>query len=223
MRSPSSNSVSEVSGFLAQVSPNLRDALNQIAVSVRLDTGETLFEEGDDGDALFAIIKGAVEISVLSPEGRRLVLDVLRQGDMLGEIALFDPGVRTATVTALEPTHLRRLSHRDLLSCMRTTPDMAEDMLRLAGRRMRWMTHQIEEQVFLPVAQRLARRLLYLTAASPDKALELSQTQLAEFVGATREAVSKILSEWRRAEIVAVSRAGVQIIDRDALEDIARR
>ncbi|MEM9394792.1 MAG: Crp/Fnr family transcriptional regulator [Pseudomonadota bacterium] len=208
-------------GFMAHASPRLRETLEQLAVDVNLKVGEVLFEEGDIGDALYAVVKGGLEISVLSPDGRKLLLDVMRAGDLLGEIALFDPGVRTATVTALEPTHLRKIANSDLLSEIRVTPDLGEDMLKLAGQRMRWMTLQIGDQVFLPVPSRLARKLLYLTSSEPEKMLEMSQSQLGEFVGATREAVSKILGEWRRNELVAVTRAGVTVKDRTALSKIA--
>jgi CRP-like cAMP-binding protein len=221
MKSTESNSLGSNKGLLALASPRLRAILDSLATSVRLDPGEVLFQEGDDGDALFAVQSGAIEVSVLSVDGRKLLLDVMRSGDILGEIALFDPGVRTATVTALEPTHLRRVGNKDLLARLRSTPDLGQDLLQLAGRRMRWMTLQIGDQVFLPVPCRLARKLLYLTAAAPDDTLEMSQSQLGEIVGATREAVSKILSTWRRTDLVEVSRAGVRIKDRDALARIA--
>ncbi|WP_425092540.1 Crp/Fnr family transcriptional regulator [Tropicimonas sp. S265A] len=208
-------------GFLALASPRLRNMLETLATPVRLAAGEVLFTEGDAGDALFAVSTGAIEVSVLSPDGRKLLLDVMREGELLGEIALFDPGERTATVTALEPTTLRRVAHSDLLAALQATPDLAADLLRLAGRRMRAMTLQIEDQVFLPLASRLARKLLYLTTSQPEARLEMSQAQLGEFVGATREAVSKILGEWRRAGVVELSRAGVLITDRAALKLIA--
>lgn len=208
-------------GFLAHASPRLRETLEDLAIDVVLSAGEVLFEEGDTGDALYAVIDGVLEVSVLSPDGRKLLLDVMRTGDLLGEIALFDPGVRTATITALENTKLRKIANSALLAQIRKTPDLGEDMLRLAGQRMRWMTLQIGDQVFLPVPSRLARKLLYLTDSDPEKLLEMSQSQLGEFVGATREAVSKILSEWRRNELVEVSRSGVRIKDRMALSKIA--
>lgn len=208
-------------GFLAQASPRLRETLDDLASSVQLSAGDTLFEEGDEGEALYAVVSGALEISVLSSDGRKLVLDVMRAGELFGEIALFDPGARTASVAALEATQLRRIANADLLARLREEPDIGEDMLRLAGRRMRGMTLQIGDQVFLPVSSRLARKLLYLTNAQPEKTLEMSQAQLGEFVGATREAVSKILSEWRRNDLVTVSRSGVQIKDRAALARIA--
>ena len=94
-------------GLLADASPPLLDTFRTIAVPVHLADGEILFEQGQAGDALYVVEAGTVEISVVSRDGRKLALDVFRSGDVFGEIALFDGGQRTATVTAMEPCTLR--------------------------------------------------------------------------------------------------------------------
>ena len=204
-------------GFLSGASAPLRQMLESQASDIRLSQGEVLFEQGDTGDALYAIIEGALEFSILSIAGRKLTLDLMRPGAGFGEIALFDPGARTATVTASEPSRIRRLRNRDVLAQIQQHPELAGDLLRLAGQRMRWMNAQLNEQVFLPMPVRLARKLLYLTPDSGDGRLGLSQSELAEFVGATREAVSKTLSNWKRSGIIEINRGALQILDRTAL------
>lgn len=211
-------------GFLAEASDELARALESMAREVTLAPREVLFEQGDPGDALFAVVEGLLEISVLSEDGRKLSLDAMRPGALLGEIALFDPGPRTATATALEPTRLARVQNRDLMAAIRQAPGLGIDMIRLAGQRMRWMSDQINEQVFLPMPTRLARKLLYLVpeTTDPGAALTMSQSELAEFVGATREAVSKMLGEWKRQNILAPTRRGIRILDRASLQLLAR-
>ena len=210
-------------GFLASASQELTNLLNSVVTEVDLAEGEVLFEQGDPGDALYAIIKGSLEFSILSREGRKLSLDVMRPGALFGEIALFDPGMRTATVTALEPSRVRGVKNADVLRKIRETPDLGIDMIQLAGERMRWMGSQLNEQVFLPMPARLARKILYLTVDGSEQLsmLTLSQAELAEFVGATREAVSKTLSLWKRAGVIDASRGGVTVLDRDALQVMA--
>jgi CRP-like cAMP-binding protein len=208
-------------GFLSGASAPLREMLDSQASDIRLSQGEVLFEQGDTGDALYAITEGALEFSILSAAGRKLTLDLMRPGAIFGEIALFDPGPRTATVTATEPSRLRRLRNRDILSQIRQYPDLAGDLLRLAGQRMRWMNAQLNEQVFLPMPVRLARKLLYLSPEGGNDRLGLSQSELAEFVGATREAVSKTLSNWKRNGIIEINRGALQILDRKALALLA--
>ena len=210
-------------GFLAHASPELTDVLNALATQIDLRAGQVLFEQGDDGDALFAILSGSLEFSVLSMDGRKLALDVMKAGALFGEIALFDPGVRTATATATEASRVCRIKNADVLKAIRTAPDLGIDLIRLAGQRMRWMNSQLHEQVFLPMPTRLARKILYLTLDTSDKpdTLALSQAELAEFVGATREAVSKALATWKRSGIVESSRGGLKVLDRLALQTAA--
>ncbi len=173
------------SGFLSDASEELKRVLISLSSEVNLTAGQVLFEQGDEGDALYAILSGALEFSVLSEDGRKLSLDVMRTGALFGEIALFDPGVRTATVTALEPSRLARVRNADILRGVREMPELAVDLIRLAGQRMRWMNMQLSEQVFLPVSTRLARKILHLTGPDVSE-LHLSQAELAEFVGAPR-------------------------------------
>ena len=96
-------------GFLSAASAPLREMLESQASEVRLSNGEILFEQGDTGDAFYAIIAGSLEFSILSAAGRKLSLDLMRPGAVFGAIVLFDPGLRTATVTAAEPSRLLRL------------------------------------------------------------------------------------------------------------------
>ncbi|EBA15541.1 transcriptional regulator, Crp/Fnr family protein [Roseobacter sp. SK209-2-6] len=208
-------------GFLSGASGSLRQMLESQASDIRLTNGEVLFEQGDTGDAFYAVIDGSLEVSILSAAGRKLSLDLMRPGAVFGEIALFDPGPRTATVTAAEPSRLLRLRNRDILTQIQRQPELAGDLLRLAGQRMRWMNMQLNEQVFLPMPVRLARKLLYLAPDGGDGRLGLSQSELAEYVGATREAVSKTLSNWKRSGLIEINRGGLQILDRGALAMLA--
>jgi CRP-like cAMP-binding protein len=210
-------------GFLAEASEALHGLLKTIAKEVRLGPQEILFEQGDKGDALFAVQSGRLEISVLSEDGRRLVLDVMRRGAILGEIALFDPGPRTATATAVTETRLLRITNRDMMAAISRSPDLAADMIRLAGQRMRSMNRQITEQALLPLGARLARKLIYLAVdeAGDDAVLPMSQANLAEFVGGSREQVSKTLNEWKRAGILEMTRMGIRVRDPSALASMA--
>lgn len=210
--------------YLSAASDELKQILAAQAEPVALAAGEVLFDQGSEGDSLFAIQEGQMEFSVLSAHGRKLSLDLMGPGAIFGEISLFDPGPHTATVTALTPARLLRVRHADVLERIHNPPDLADDLIRLAGQRMRWMGRQLNEQVFLPLSTRLARRLLYLegVAGKPDgSGVGLSQAELAEFVGATREAVSKTLSVWRETGVVTTGRGGVTIHDRAALQALA--
>lgn len=211
------------SGFLSNASQDLRDLMGRAATDVALADGATLFDQGDEGDTLYAVTEGAIELSVLSREGRKLSLDILRPGDMFGEIALFDPSRRTASAVAVGDTHLLSVRNADLLRELRGAPELAVDLVKLAGQRMRWMNRQLSEQVFLPMPSRLARKILHLTEhqKTDHPVLDMSQSDLAEFVGATREAVSKTLSTWKKRGVVENAKSGLKILDYSGLRALA--
>lgn len=194
--------------------------LESLGRTVELAPEETLFSEGDPGDALFVVRAGALEVSTVSEDGRKLVLDILRPGSIFGEISLFDPGPRTATVRALAASKLVSLSHRPVREAVQCSPMLGMELIRMAGQRMRLMSGQLGDQVFLPLSARLARRVLYLDDGTGD-ALSLNQSQLAEFVGATREAVSKTLRDWKMAGLVEAHRGGLTVLNRQALTIVA--
>ncbi len=184
-------------------------------VAVQLAAGKLLFEQGDFGERLFVLDAGELEVSVLSASGRKLSLDRLQPGSVFGEIAIFDPGPRTARIKALVPSRLRYVRRSDLLMALPGNPALADCLLRLAGRRMRSMSRQLEDQVFLPPTSRIAAKVLYLS--DEDGEIVMSQAQLAEYVGVTRELVSRILSDWRRAGVVELSRGRIRVLDRAGL------
>lgn len=216
--------ISQIStGFLAGASDSLKALLDDLAQVQRLAAGEVLIQQGNLGDTLLVVMSGSFEVSVLASDGRKLALSMVHPGEVLGEIALFDPGERTATVIAKEQSSVWAIKHEDLMKALVSCPEMSADLLRLAGQRMRWMGRQLSEQVFLPLPARLAQKLLHLTNHTETKqpVLALSQLQLAEFTGSSREAVSKTLSGWNNFGYILLKRGSLQVLDREALKEIA--
>ncbi|MEO9897863.1 MAG: Crp/Fnr family transcriptional regulator [Paracoccaceae bacterium] len=207
-------------GLLADASDETLEELAAIATPVTLAKGEVLFEHGDDGESLYVISSGSLEISVVSSEGRKLVLDVMHSGDVLGEIALLDPGRRTAGIAALERSELLSITRGNLVRAVDADPQLGLEIARMAARRLRWVSQQLHEQVFLPLPERLARKLIHLSRG--EDVLKMSQNDLADFVGATRESVSKILSQWRQEGIVDLGRQKVFLRDQAAIQALSR-
>ena len=210
--------------FLKDVaSQELRSVLLAVAKPVRLSANETLFKEDDQGDSLYVMLEGRLELSLMGEDGRKLGLDVLYRGAMFGEIALFDPGPRTATATALEKCRLLMLRHSDLKHEIEGNPGLAFELLRLMGQRMRFMNIQLNEYVFLPLPQRLARKVLRFATQKGEEVpcLRLSHSELAELAGASREAVSKALSAWKKQGILQTSRGSIELLNQAALREIA--
>ncbi len=198
-------------------------ALRMSMVERKLAKGRVLFTEGEPGDKLYVIESGKIKLGHTASDGRESIIAVLGAGEMIGELSLFDPGPRTATVAAIGPAKVLRIRNSDMITAIRGAPDLAVDMIRLAGERMRYMSRQIGEQVFLPIPARLARKVIYLVDDANDGSdnLKISQANLAEFIGATREAVSKTLAEWKREGVVNLGRGTLTVTDRETLEKIA--
>lgn len=195
--------------------PELVDVLSGRLTKLKLNKGETLFEQGDFDDQLYVLDSGLLEVSVYSASGRKLSLNQMGPESVFGEIAIFDPGPRTARIEALEPCVLRAIGQKAILEEMASQPGLSRMFLRLAGQRMRWMNKQVQEQVFLTPAARMASKLIHLIG--DEDAVSMSQSDLADFVGVTREVVSKTLSLWKREGIVEVSRGRIAVLDREAL------
>lgn len=210
-------------GFLASASGALKQLMIELATEKELARGDILFEQDDEGETLFAIGSGALEFSVLSAEGRKLILDVMYEGAIFGEIALFDPGPRTATVIAVENSTVWGINNKDVLSALNKRPELGVDMIQLAGRRMRWMGQQLRDQVFLPLPMRLAQKILYLASSNGAQThtIRISQAELAEFVGASRESVSKTLAIWKRDGVIDLGRGSLRIIEKENLKKLA--
>lgn len=205
------------------ISDELRGVLTDAARPIKLSAKETLFTEYDDGDTIYFLVKGRVELSIVADGGRKLGLDIISSGAIFGEIALLDPGPRTATASALEDSQLLMLTRTDLHSVLERNPHLMDDILRFFGKRMRYINDQLNEQILLPLPKRLARKLLRLATLEEDtpRCLRLSHSEVADLVGASREAVSKTLSAWKKQGLVQTGRGSIELQDEAQLQNIA--
>lgn len=203
-------------------STQMRAVIDRVAQRVNLASGASLFRKGEEADSFFILDEGEIEISVTSIDGKKLSLEVLKASEMFGEIGLF-AGRRTADATALSAAKLRRVRRADVLAALRDDSELALQMIELLCARLRSVSEKLEERAFLPLPARLARRFLHLSDKYADRGgtIPMSQADLADFAGATREAVAKALGVWRARGWISLSRGAVHILDRSALEILA--
>jgi len=181
-----------------------------------------IFSQGDPGDALFGVASGRVRISACGPDGREVFLNIMEPGDAFGEIAVVDGLPRTAGAVAIEKTTLVVIQRRDFLATLAREPELAMHLLQLFCQRLRWTSDLVEESAFLLGPARLAKRLLVLAAlhGRPVKQgmeLALSQSELAHFLGISRQIVNQHLQAWRRNGWVKLARARIIVTDAEAL------
>lgn len=193
------------------------------------DRGQLLFAEGDVGDALFACLTGKVKISRAAADGRENLLAVLGPGEVFGELSLFDPGERTATATALTDMTMLVFRHADLRPWLQERPDAAEQLLQVLARRLRRTNDAMADLVFTDVPGRVAKALLDLSqrfgvtdGGGTRVRHDLTQEELAQLVGASRETVNKALADFAGRGWLRLESRAVTIVDRDRLERRAR-
>ena len=204
-------------------------ALRASMVELRLAKGEVLFSEGDPGEKLFLIESGKVKLGHTSSDGRESIIAVLGAGEMLGELSLFDPGPRTATAVAVSNTKVLSMSHEALLPWLVGRPDLAVSLLAALARRLRRTNEALADLVFSDVPGRVAKALLELGSKfgedTPEGLLvhhELTQEELAQLVGASRETVNKALADFSQRGWIRIEQRSVTLLDVDRLDRRAR-
>ena len=206
-------------GMPAQETAALTSRLKEI----ELTRGDVLFREGEPGDRLYIVGSGKIKLGRRALDGRENLLAILGPGEMLGELTLFDPGNRTATATAVADTTVYELDHADMIDWINLHPAVAIHLLQALASRLRHTNDVMGDLVFSDVPGRVAKALLDLAKRfgepSPDGlrvAHDLTQEELAQLVGASRETVNKALADF--AARGWVFRDGRAII----LKDMAR-
>jgi CRP/FNR family transcriptional regulator, cyclic AMP receptor protein len=199
------------------------DAILAHAKVVRYPQGATIFAKGEPGNSMMAVLSGRVTIMAPSADGRQVVLSVLREGEVFGEIALLDGKERTADARAAADCELLVVARHDFLSVLRHQPELCLPLLIVFCERIRRTDEQVEDFAFLHLETRIAKTLLRLAEeqsgghVTTAAEVRISQRALGEIVGSSRESVNKHLQDWKRAGIIAIERGGIQIRDVAAL------
>jgi CRP-like cAMP-binding protein len=209
------------------LAPATLERVAALATQRRYDAGEVICSQGDPGDALFAVVTGKVRISTGAADGREIFLNIMEPGDTFGEIALLDGGTRTATAIAATGCELVSLRRDHLFELLAREPQVALELLRLCGERLRWTSGLLEDAALLDTPARLAKRLLSLAYlhGEQDKGrltLRISQEDLAGFLGITRQAVNQQLQAWKAKGWIALGRGSVTVLDERSLRAVAQ-
>ena len=196
---------------------------------VSMRRGDVVFAEGDLGDRLYVVADGKVKLGRTATDGRENLLAILGPGEMFGELSVFDPGARTSTATALTEGVLLGLGQRDLRAWLTGRPEVAEELLGALARRLRRTNEAMADLVFSDVPGRVAKALLDLSerfGRPTDDGLrvahDLTQEELAQLVGASRETVNKALADFASRGWLRLEARAVVLMDIERLRKRAR-
>ena len=194
-----------------------------------LRRGTVLFNEGDAGDELYIVSTGKLKVGRESADGRENLLSVIGPGEIIGELSLFDPGPRSTTATAVSQTELLSLKHEDLMSWLTERPQAGMNLLKALAQRLRRTNITVGDLVFSDVPGRVAKALLDLAERfgkpASDGVLvahDLTQEELAQLVGASRETVNKALADFASRGFIRLEARAVVILDMERMKHRAR-
>ncbi len=213
-------------GILESVDPDAATAMIAQLEHADFAAGRTIFYEGDPGDRVYIIVAGKVKISLRGPGGRTNLRAIMGPADVFGELAVFDPGPRTCTATAITDVQMVWLDRATLRAWMARWPAIAEQLLQVLSRRLRNTDDELIDLVSSDVGTRIARQLLLLAErfGSPEGdalrvAHELSQDEMAQLVGADRTSVNRALRRFASRGWIVIQGKSMLIVQPDALAD----
>jgi CRP-like cAMP-binding protein len=200
------------------------DKLLAYARVVYYRAGTEIFAKGSPGMSLMAVLNGVVRISSPSASGREIVLNLIHPGEIFGEIALLDGRERTADAVAITDCELLVLHRRDFIPFLKDRADVCIKLIELLCHRLRRTSEQVEQLSFAHLESRIAAALLQLarehdgqiSVASPIN-LRITQRELGNMVGGSREHVNKQLQAWQKAGLIELGKGAIVIRDAAAL------
>jgi CRP-like cAMP-binding protein len=211
-------------GIFQGVESSAASALANQLQPVDFPSRHTVFAQGEPGDRLYIIISGEVKIGNRSPNGHENLLTIMGPSDMFGEMSLFDPGPRTSSVTTITDVRAVSMDRDALRRWIADRPEIAEQLLRVLARRLRRTNNNLADMIFTDVPGRVAKQLLQLAqrfGIQEDGSMrvthDLTQEELAQLVGASRETVNKALAEFAHRGWIRVDVKTVWICDSERL------
>ena len=211
----------EIPLFSSLTSVQLERLVNDFRLR-EFDKDDIIFRQGDESRELYILLKGKVRIFKISPSGNETSIDIFSVNDVIGELAAIDSSPRSATGKAIGKVSLLTMSHERFLYHLENVPGLALGLARLLSQKLRWTASFAESVAQFDAPGRLLHILLYYVERYGKEVeagkqysvdLALNQTDLASMVGARREWVNRLLSDWRKRGLLEYDRGVITILD----------
>ena len=175
-----------------------RNAIAGLATIRSFPRNTIIISEGDDSDSMYVVLSGKVKVYLSDDEGKEIIINILKEGDYFGELALLDESPRSASVMTLEDSKLAVLSKAAFEECLKSNPEIALEVIKGLSARLRNLTDNVKSLALMDVYGRVARTLLDMSETQGGVQVikqKLTQRDIASMVGASREMVSRILKD----------------------------
>ncbi len=211
--------------YFCDLGPEAFDQLCRYAKHSTLKRGTTIFSKGDPGNSLIAVISGTIKISVSSAEGRSAILNLIGPGEITGEVSVLDGQPRSADIIANTNCEIFTIDRREFVPFVRSQPALAMKFIELLCARLRWTSDQVEQVILQNLPARLASALLRLTekhkAAQGGRSIAITQQEISEMVGMTRESINKQLRAWAARNWVRLEHGAIVVLNAEPLRVLA--
>jgi CRP/FNR family transcriptional regulator, cyclic AMP receptor protein len=211
--------------IFCDLEPEALDQLCRYAKHVTLKRGATLFSKGDPGNSLCAVVSGTVKMSITSSDGRSAILNLIGPGEIFGEISLLDGLARSADAIANTNCEMFVIDRREFIPFVRSQPALAMKLIELLCSRLRWTSDQVEQIILQNLPGRLASALIRLSekhkAASGNRTIAITQQEISEMVGMTRESINKQLRVWAGRDWVRLEHGAIVVLNAAPLRALA--
>jgi CRP/FNR family transcriptional regulator len=205
--------------LFSELSRDELERISRVSVARSFPAGVRVFHEGDRSDACYLVRSGDLRVTREHPDGRAIALATLGPGDLFGELAMLDGEARSASVETLSDAELLALPAADVRRLLADHPEISVKLIAALTRRLRETNERVARQSFQTVPSRVAGVLTQLIAeeSTPDGrqgiTIRMTQADLAQLAGTSRESVSRFLATLERAGVVQVGRGRVTVLE----------
>lgn len=205
------------------------NSLESCLIKRRYSKGQVIFHKGDESGGLYIISSGRVKVYLPSTQGEEVILAILDNGEIIGELSLLDGTKRSATISVTEDSEVMYLSRNDFLNFLRSDFDTVLNVFSMITERLRKTNDQLEEAYMLDITSRIARKILALSDQFGIEqegivkiGVKITQKDLAAMIGATRESVNKQLNLLKKNGLIDMENGYITILNTDRLTRRAR-
>jgi CRP-like cAMP-binding protein len=214
--------------LLDSLDPAIKSELTGIMQEVSFKEGDRIFDQDDQGSDIYIVLSGQVKVIRVTPDGQEMILCVLGPSGLFCPLALVDRDLQLGSSQAITDVTLLCAKATDFHQFCDDHPHFANTLMKTCLYDMRQLVGRLEALTFQSLQQRLISILLNKSipveiGSSMHDEIHLTQQELAQLAGATRESVSNLLSRWEREGMLAVKRRRVIILRRDMMEQLAAK
>ena len=200
------------------------EALADITAEQKFKQGQTIFSEGEEAVGFYILISGRIKIFKLSSEGKEQILHIFGPGEIFGEVPMFEGRYFPANAETLGKSLLFFFSRKSFIEIIKREPSLAMNMIAALSRRLRQLSHLIEDLSLKEVPGRLSAYLLYLSDRrdkATDLELDISKGQLASLLGTIPETLSRIFNKMSNQGLIQIKGRRIRILNTKALKKLA--